>query len=81
MATVQGVTAKTVRKWRDRRAAEGAAGLADRTSRPRRSPDRFARGDSPSQETGGVSILIRMHIACADRDNLQLPRERERRTP
>jgi hypothetical protein len=31
-ATALGVTAKTVRKWRDRYAAEGAAGLADRAS-------------------------------------------------
>jgi transposase len=34
------VDAKTVRKWRDRFIAEGEAGLQDRTSRPRRSPNR-----------------------------------------
>src|SRR4051794_8533019 len=34
------VDAKTVRKWRDRYLAEGAAGLADRSSRPHRSPNR-----------------------------------------
>jgi transposase InsO family protein len=34
------VDAKTVRKWRDRFIAEGDAGLEDRTSRPRRSPNR-----------------------------------------
>ncbi len=33
------VDAKTVRKWRDRFLAEGDAGLADRSSRPRRSPN------------------------------------------
>jgi len=33
------VDAKTVRKWRDRFAAEGEAGLHDRSSRPRRSPN------------------------------------------
>jgi transposase InsO family protein len=33
-----GVDAKTVRKWRDRHAAEGEAGLLDRSSRPHRSP-------------------------------------------
>ena len=34
------VDAKTVRKWRDRFLAEGTAGLEDRSSRPRRSPNR-----------------------------------------
>jgi transposase InsO family protein len=34
------VDAKTVRKWRDRFLAEGVAGLEDRSSRPRRSPNR-----------------------------------------
>lgn len=34
--------AKTVRKWRDRFLAEGAAGLLDRSSRPHRSPARTA---------------------------------------
>jgi transposase InsO family protein len=33
------VDAKTVRKWRDRFLAEGADGLLDRSSRPRRSPN------------------------------------------
>ncbi len=35
------VDAKTVRKWRDRFAIEGAAGLQDRSSRPHRSPTRL----------------------------------------
>jgi transposase InsO family protein len=34
------VDAKTVRKWRDRFLVDGAAGLWDRSSRPRRSPNR-----------------------------------------
>ena len=34
------VDAKTVRKWRDRFVVEGEAGLLDRSSRPRRSPNR-----------------------------------------
>ena len=34
------VDAKTVRKWRDRFIAEGPDGLLDRSSRPRRSPNR-----------------------------------------
>jgi transposase InsO family protein len=37
------VDAKTVRKWRDRFLAEGPAGLEDRSSRPRRSPNRTPR--------------------------------------
>ncbi len=41
VARAQGVTARTVRKWRDRFAAEGEAGLADRSSRPHRSPTRL----------------------------------------
>ena len=42
VAAAQGVSPKTVRKWRDRHAAEGEAGLADRSSRPHRSPRRLA---------------------------------------
>jgi transposase InsO family protein len=34
------VDAKTVRKWRDRFKTEGEAGLADRSSRPNRSPNK-----------------------------------------
>ena len=34
------VDAKTVRKWRDRFVAEGEAGLFDRSSRPKHSPNR-----------------------------------------
>jgi len=37
------VDAKTVRKWRDRFLAEGDVGLQDRSSRPRRSPNRTPR--------------------------------------
>jgi transposase InsO family protein len=37
------VDAKTVRKWRDRFLAEGEAGLGDRSSRPKRSPNRTPR--------------------------------------
>jgi transposase InsO family protein len=37
------VDAKTVRKWRDRFLAEGKAGLQDRSSRPKRSPNRTPR--------------------------------------
>jgi hypothetical protein len=43
VASAQDVTPKTVRKWRDRFAAEGACGVADRTSRPHRSPRRLSK--------------------------------------
>src|SRR6266446_2264045 len=36
VATAMGVSVKTVRKWVERFAVEGAAGLADRSSRPHR---------------------------------------------
>ncbi len=41
VAAAQGVDLRTVRKWRDRFAAEGEAGLADRSSRPHHSPARL----------------------------------------
>ena len=41
------VDPKTVRKWRDRFLAEGLDGLADRSSRPRRSPGRTPPGVRP----------------------------------
>jgi transposase InsO family protein len=41
VAAALGVTDRTVRKWRDRFAAEGEAGLRDRSSRPHRSPCRL----------------------------------------
>jgi transposase InsO family protein len=37
-----GLDPSTVRKWRDRFASEGAAGLRDRSSRPHRSPTRLS---------------------------------------
>src|SRR3712207_5689314 len=41
VAAALGLDASTVRKWRDRFATEGEAGLADRSSRPHRSPNRL----------------------------------------
>ncbi len=49
-AAAAGVDPRTVRKWRDRFAAEGAAGLADRSSRPRRSPRRLAEHEEAEIE-------------------------------
>ena len=51
VAVAAGVTAKTVRKWRDRHAAEGEPGLADRSSRPHRSPTRLGTADEDAIET------------------------------
>jgi transposase InsO family protein len=42
VGAAHGVTPRTVRKWRDRHALEGEAGLADRSSRPHRSPTRLS---------------------------------------
>jgi transposase InsO family protein len=39
-AEAAGVSVRTARKWQGRHAKEGAAGLADRSSRPQRSPRR-----------------------------------------
>ena len=41
VAAAFGVDARSVRKWRDRHAELGAAGLVDRSSRPHRSPTRL----------------------------------------
>jgi transposase InsO family protein len=43
-AASAGVSVRTVRKWLARYRAEGAAGLGDRSSRPRRSPGRIGDG-------------------------------------
>jgi transposase InsO family protein len=42
VAAAMGTTPRTVRKWRDRFAVEGEAGLRDRSSRPHRSPARLS---------------------------------------
>jgi transposase InsO family protein len=42
VAAAAGVDPKTVRKWRQRYAAEGEAGLVDRSSRPHHSPTRLS---------------------------------------
>jgi transposase InsO family protein len=41
VAVAMGIDPSTVRKWRDRFAREGEAGLQDRSSRPHRSPTRL----------------------------------------
>ena len=54
VAAAVGVSDRTVRKWVARYAAEAAAGLADRSCRPRRSP----RATPP--------LLVNWWSACAD---------------
>lgn len=57
VATALGITSKTVCKWRDRHAVEGAPGLADRSSRPHRSPTRLA-----GHEEDAIEALRRQRL-------------------
>jgi transposase InsO family protein len=59
VAQAQGVTPKTVRKWRDRHASEGAAGLMDRSSRPHRSPHKLA-----DKQIGEIVALRRQRLTA-----------------
>lgn len=52
VAAAMGVTPKTVRNWRDRFAAEGEAGLRDRSARPLRCPTRL-----PPETTAQIKEL------------------------
>ena len=58
VAAAQGVSPKTVRKWRDRHAAHGEAGLVDRSSRPHRSPARLA-----VEAEGEIEALRRQRLS------------------
>ena len=58
VALALGVDVGTVRKWRDRFAAEGEAGLADRSSRPDHSPDRLS-----DREEGEILALRRDRLS------------------
>ena len=66
VAAALGVDPKTVRKWRDRYAAEGAAGLRDRSSRPHHSPTRLDAGVAAEiealrrQRLSGLAIARRL---------------------
>ncbi|MFD1304204.1 IS481 family transposase, partial [Methylobacterium marchantiae] len=60
VALALGIDPKTVRKWRDRFAAEGVAGLADRSSRPHTSPTR-------------VEAALQAEIARLPRERLSGP--------
>ena len=58
VALALGTSPRTVRKWRDRFAAEGEAGLRDRSSRPHHSPSRL----SPSAEAE-IAALRRQRLS------------------
>ncbi len=67
VAQAQGVCCKTVRKWRDRFAAEHEAGLTDRSSRPHHSPARLTRDQEDAiaalrrERLTGPAIAHRLH--------------------
>ncbi len=67
VAHALGVSAKTVRKWRARFAAQGSAGLADRSSRPHHSPNRLCAKAEDAiealrrQRMTGPAIARRVH--------------------
>ena len=71
VATSLGITPRTVRKWRDRHAAEGAAGLRDRSSRPASSPTRLAAGITAQiealrrQRRSGPAIARQLGLALS----------------
>lgn len=58
VAAALGVTSRTVRKWRDRFASEGEAGLRDRSSRPHRSPSRLS-----AEQHASVEALRRQRLS------------------
>jgi transposase InsO family protein len=67
VAAAQGVSSKTVRKWRDRFAVEGESGLMDRSSRPHRSPRRLGEEQREAivalrrQRLTGPAIARQLH--------------------
>ncbi len=69
VAASLGVTPRTVRKWRDRHAAERQAGLRDRSSRPHHSPTRQAAALTASiealrrQRRSGPAIARQLGLA------------------
>jgi transposase InsO family protein len=57
VAAALGTTPRTVRKWRDRHAAEGDAGLRDRSSRPHHSPARLS-----AEQHAAIEALRRQRL-------------------
>lgn len=58
VAAALGTSPRTVRKWRDRFAAEGDAGLRDRSSRPHHSPARL-----PAAAEAEIAALRRHRLS------------------
>jgi transposase-like protein len=54
VAAALGTSPRTVRKWRDRFAAEGEAGLRDRSSRPHLSPARLPAAAEAQAWAGSI---------------------------
>lgn len=71
VAAAQGVITRTVRKWRDRHAAYGEAGLVDCSSRPHHSPARLA----PEVEAEIDALRRQLRVVCLKRAG----KERRRR--
>ena len=59
IAAAMGVSRKCVRTWLDRFAAEGEAGLRDRSSRPHRTPTRTPTRTSPQVEQRIITLRQR----------------------
>ena len=60
-AEAAGVSERTAAKWRARWRAEGEVGLADRSSRPRRSPERL-----PQDRVDAIEALRRLRMTAAE---------------
>ena len=70
-AGAAGLSKRTAYKWLQRYRAEGPSGLADRSSRPRRSPGRTPRArrrrvvELRRQRMSGAEIAVRLGLSCA----------------
>ncbi len=60
-AEAAGVSERTAAKWLARWRTEGEAGLADRSSRPRRSPERL-----PADRVAAIEALRRLRMTAAE---------------
>jgi transposase len=60
-AMAAGVSERTARKWRDRHGAEGADGLLDRSSAPKRVPAR-----TPEDRIEAIAALRRLRFTGAE---------------
>lgn len=69
-ASAFGVSVRTIHKWRARYRGEGPAGLADRSSAPRRSPRRTA----PHREARIVTLRQQRLTGLAIAQRVRLPR-------